>query len=161
MKKIFLSIGIVLLAQTICYAALSTNSIGYYKLESDGTDSVGTVGTISGTAPTYNSTAGKINNGASFVAASSQYLNSVNYVGSNDWTTCFWYNPQSVTSAQIVISKDDVATKRIYSFYHDAGNSMTLFAWGTAQAFHQTTTSASGMSIGTWYYCLERRSIFI
>lgn len=128
--------------------ALTDNIVSYYKLESDGSDSVGT-NTLTGTNPTF--TTGKIGNGASFTATSSQYLNGSTFAGSNDWATNFWYKPNSINTNQYVVSKDDVSTKRIFGFFHDNANQMTLFAWGTGQAFHQTTSAASGMSTGTFY----------
>jgi len=126
--------------------SLVTNLISYYKLEADGTDSVGN-NTLTGTSPTY--TTGKIGNGGSFASASSQYLNGSNYTGSSSWSCNFWFNP-TTNQDQTVVSKDDVATKRIFSFSFSATN-VILYMWGTGQNFHQTTSAAHGMSTGTFY----------
>lgn len=92
--------------------SLLTNIQAYYKLESDGTDSVGTLGTASGTAPTYN--AGKIENGGSFASASSQYLETAAYAGSyldlvyimgaNNSDTAVTVDIRPVTAGNIVMT---------------------------------------------------------
>lgn len=128
--------------------ALQDNCVGYYKLESDGTDSVGTLGTASGTAPTY--TTGKIGNGASFTSASSQYLETAAFAGSNNYSANFWYKPTTL-SAQGLLCRDLVSgTNRVFTVLTSATD-ITLYAWGTGNVFHQTTTTAHGMSAGTWY----------
>ena len=128
--------------------ALSTNCDGYFKLESDGTDSSGTLGTASGTAPTF--TTGKINNGASFASASSQYLETTAFTGSNNYSANFWYKPTTL-SVQVLLCRDLVSgSARIFSVVISATD-ITLYAWGTGSAFHQTTTTAHSMSAGTWY----------
>ena len=128
--------------------ALLTSIVSYYKLQSDGTDSVGSNTLAPGTAPTYS--AGKIGNGASFASASSQYLNGSTFAGSSSYACNFWLNPTTLPSSFTPVSKDDVSTKRIFNPVFDATN-LTLFAWGAGQAFHQTTGAAHGMSTGTFY----------
>lgn len=122
--------------------------VAYYQLESSGSDSKGS-NTLTGTAPTF--TTGRFGNGGSFASASSQYLNGSTFAGSSSWSVSFWYKPGVTNADQYLVSKDDVSTKRIFGFLHDNANQMTLYAWGTGQAFHQTTSAASGMSAGTWY----------
>lgn len=148
MKKFLTFLTSFAIATGIVYAALGTNIIAYYKLQSDGTDSVGTVGTISGTSPTF--TTGIIGNGGSFASASSQYLESSTFAGSDDWTFNFWFNP-TTNQSQNPITKDAVAgSNRIYNLSFSATQA-TLFAWGTGGNFHQTTAANHNMSTGSWY----------
>jgi len=127
--------------------ALIDNCDGYYKLEADGTDSSGAIGTISGTAPTFNT--GKIGNGGDFASASSQFLESAAYVGGTSWTFNIWYNP-TTNATNNPISRDLVSgTSRVFNLSFTAN--ATLFGWNASGSFHQTSGAAHGMSTGTWY----------
>lgn len=129
--------------------ALTDNNFSYWKLEADGTDSIGSNTLSPGTSPSFS--AGKIGNGALFTRASSQFLTTSGYAGSSSYSYNFWYKPTATNVYQCTIAKDDVSTKRIFSLDHESSNDITLYAWGTGQNFHQTTTTASGMSAGTYY----------
>lgn len=129
--------------------ALGDNALGYYKLEADGTDSVGTVGTISGTAPTY--TTGKIGNGGSFASASSQYLESAAFVGPTSWGINFWYNATTIPSSHSPVCRDLVSgTSRVFNVSFSATQA-TLYGWNASGTFYQTTSTNHTMSTGTWY----------
>lgn len=128
--------------------ALSTNCDGYFKLEADGTDSVGTLGTATGTAPSF--TTGKIGNGGSFAVVSSQYLETAAFVGSTDWSVNYWINPTTLIS-DVAVCRDLVAGgARVFSIVMSALQ-ITLYAWGNDNLFHQTTTANHTMSTSTWY----------
>lgn len=128
--------------------ALGDNALGYYKLEADGTDSVGTVGTISGTAPTY--TTGKIGNGGSFASASSQYLESAAFVGPTSWGVNFWYNP-TTNAANSPVCRDLVSgASRVFNVSFSPTQA-TLYGWNASGSFYQTTTTDHLMSTATWY----------
>jgi hypothetical protein len=126
--------------------AIKDNIVSYYKLESDGSDSVGS-NTLTGTSPSFST--GKIGNGGAFTAASSHYLNGSSFAGASSWSCNFWFNPTTNIDTEPV-SKDDVSTKRIFSFSFSATQTI-LYAWGTGQNFHQTTGANHNMSTGTWY----------
>lgn len=129
--------------------ALGDNALAYYKLESDGTDSVGTVGTVSGTAPTY--TTGKINNGASFASASSQYLESTAFVGPTSWGINFWYKATTMPTSHTPVCRDLVSgANRVFNVSFSATQA-TLYGWNSSGSIYFTTTTNHGMSTGTWY----------
>ena len=128
--------------------ALQDNCTGYYKLQADGTDSVGTLGTATGTAPTY--TTGFIENGGSFASASSQYLETATYVGGTSWSFSLWINPTSLATYNPITKDKVTGTERCWNLSMSASD-ITLYGWNASGTFYQTATTAHSMATGTWY----------
>lgn len=133
----------------LAFAAICDNGLGYYKLQADGTDSIGTIGTITGTAPSY--TTGIIGNGASFSSASSQYLESAAFVGPASWGINFWYKATTIPTNNVPVARDLVSgTNRVFALVFSAAQA-TLYGWNASGGFYQTATTNHSMSTGTWY----------
>lgn len=131
--------------------ALTDNLQAYYKLD----ESSGNASDSSGngnTATNVNSTAyssGKINNGASLVAASSNHFTiadaaSVRVV--NGWTVSFWIKPTSLVNGYVLNCRSGENGWGI-----GTDTSGHILVYSGSGAFGNTTSTAT-MSTGTWYH---------
>jgi len=117
-KKLVASL-LLLSVVGVSSAALITNSSNYYKLESDGTDSV-SGNTLTATGGSY--TTGIIGNGYKFGTK----LNSATspFTGTGDWTINLWATTTTTGSLQWVadIGNSAQAANTIIYFYVSTGN---------------------------------------
>jgi hypothetical protein len=130
----------------------TTNLLGYWKLNSDATDSSGNGLTLSGTAPTY--VTGLFSNAGDFETSSSQYLSvsasSLRVAGSQSFTA--WVNVESWdASAQLrVMAVSDSGAANYVSL-------TTITSSGNKFSFQVSGLSAEVVSdnnylTGVWYF---------
>lgn len=125
------------------------NLQGYWRLESDGTDSSGNGYTLSpGTAPTY--TTGKFGNGADFETTSSQYITrseaGLRFNGAK--TISCWIKPESLYGDQYFVGLWNSSPNNYYQLKIDSSGGLTFQVGGVSGA----VTSDAKVSIGSWYH---------
>jgi hypothetical protein len=131
---------------------LLTNLVSYWKLD----EASGTRADAHGPNPLTDhngvgSAAGKIANGAAFVAASAQsltYADATAPLGDEDFTYALWINQATINpSGGMVVTKDDVSG-RSYGIYVNSGARF----WFNADNPRADVLDAPGMLVGTWYF---------
>lgn len=129
------------------------NLQGYWRLESDGTDSSGNGYTVApGTAPDY--IAAKWSNGADFDVGNSEYLiiadgscANLEISGSQTWS--LWYKPETLVDGNL-LSKRDAAGGAQKDIFIAATGDVAFRLTGLTD---NTTATASGaLSTGNWYH---------
>lgn len=103
---------------------------------------------------TVASATGKINNGASFITANSEYLScssnaSLQMSGNTDFTITAWVNMGSIGATQSLVTKDDdAANSRDYTLDFGIGEGFRFYVQGGG-----TYIVASGVgATSTWYF---------
>lgn len=137
--------------------ALTDNIVAYYKFDADNSnDSVGS-NNGTDTSMSYSSTAGKINDGASFNGTSSRIdVPSGIYnlfTGTSSWTVNFWINFQETTSSykRAGFISSSTLIKGTYWGRASSGDSWTVFASRNNGAGDQQVNGTTNMSgTGTW-----------
>jgi len=141
--------------------ALDTSLISYYKLdESSGnaTDSVGSNTLTNNNSVTYST--GKINNGANFVRASSQYLSKVDDTSldlSANMSVSFWLNLSSLpgtNETQGLVTKDN--TYGIY--YQDSAGTKRFGMFSVLSSSYTFHTFNTTLSTSTFYHVTWTKS---
>jgi hypothetical protein len=129
------------------------NLQGYWRLESDGTDSSSNGYTLTGTAPTF--TTGKFGNGGDFESGSSQYLSIAdascpNLEISGSRTVSLWFKPESI-SLQVLFAK--VAGTAGMQIFFDTTYVQFYVDGLTTNEFVNYT---QGLIAGNWYHIVGR-----
>lgn len=136
------------------------NLMGYYRLESNGTDSSGNGNTLSGTAPSFVSAV--FGNGGDFEAGSSQYLAvaDASQTGldiTGDITISCWFKPESLSIAQMLVTKWDYGNNnRSYSLNFDSSNNLQLKYTpnGSTLTYFNLSSAEHGIATGNTYHIL-------
>ena len=137
-------------------STLLNNLVGWWTLsepsgtraDSHGTNDMTEVGTIS-------SATGKIGNCADFDPNEHFYaLQPVNG-GDNDWTVCFWFNPDLITSPAVLCCSGVYNSGSItgYNFSIGFGGTNQLEASMGVAGSWQTVTATPTLTAGNWYFC--------
>lgn len=139
-------------------SSLLTSLVAYYALESTaGTDATGRGNTLTATnSPT--TTTGKVGNGASLVAASSQYYtiadNADLSMGDIDFTIAGWVNATTLPAAATLFGKwnstGGVGTPKEY-WVGTLTTSVNFFVSSDGSA-QTSKASAATLSTSTWYF---------
>ena len=137
------------------YLLDDSNLQGYWRLESDGTDSSGNGYTLAGTAPTY--TTGKFGNGGDFDSANNEYLliaaaNCGNIKITGDQTWSCWYKPEDIGSDYRLMGiANSGVSDGWMNFIHDGASNKPIFQYRGSGAI-ASIVSDTVMSAGTWYH---------
>ena len=159
MKKILLILSLLLLSTQFAFA-VPTGTVAYYKLESNGTDSVGS-NTLTETGITY--ITGKINNGAKF---GTKLLSSVSpIVGTGDWTVNFWASTTSSGVNQALLemgSSTPSASKSTLNVYVKTTNKLGVQV-DNADIFTGTSTALvdGGLHMVTLKRCGTSYTLYV
>lgn len=141
------------------YLSSDANLQGYWKLESDGTDSSGKSNTLTGTPPDY--VAAMFSNGGDFELSDSEYLSiaDASQTGldiTGDITISLWYKPESVGSTEkVLVSKWDYGdSNRSYSLNFNSSDQL-IFKYsgdGTNTTVFTLAVTTINLTAGIWYH---------
>lgn len=127
--------------------ALTDNIAHYWKLdESSGnaSDSVGSVTLTNNNTITYS--AGKINNGANFVAASAQYYTASSFTITAAFSISLWVKITSTGTTNYLFSSPTISSTSCIELSIRTDNKFSY------SNFLNEVLSASTLSSGTWYH---------
>lgn len=132
------------------YAALSDNTVHYYKFDSSNSnDSVGSKnGTDTGI--TYSSGNGIINIGAGFGGSSWIDYSSATMGFANAWTVSFWAKPSGFGGNPRIFFIPDSGVNGIVIGFNTAGKIFANWYSSTGVAIKEYTTT-NAFSTGNWY----------
>lgn len=129
--------------------ALSTNLLSYYKLDSNSSDSLGS---LNGTDTSVSYVAGKIGNAASFGGASKIDFSTTGYNLGAAFTINMWINVTNTTVRQGLFCKTDGLSNTTSSFICEVGNPSSKLTFTVAAGSGSATVSSgSALSNSTWY----------
>ena len=141
--------------------ALTDNLVSYWKLdESSGnaSDSVGSNTLTNNNTVTYS--AGKINNGATFVRASSQWLSRAYTadlnIGGGDFTVAGWVRRDGTTSWDHVVGMgwDEATANLLYVI--SISNVSMVFEWHDGA--YKNVARTHTMTADTWFFFMAKRT---
>ena len=129
---------------------LLTGLVSYYKLE-DGTDFYGS-NHLTGTAITYNSGNGKVNNGAGFASGTSSKLitNSFSSTGNTVFTLAGWFKSTDNSHPDLVRFFDNASSNGIELDFQTTTGKFEVVAYNGGTT-NPRAISASAVNDGNWH----------
>lgn len=133
--------------------SLTTNITGYYKLDGNSNDSVGS-NNGTDTAITYNNGNGKINNGAGFNGTTSQIVSATNVAIPTNATISFWFKTtQSTTNFPVLFGYVISSTNGFYVRLNSGVNDgKVLGVLQDSDGVVAVVGSISAVNDGNWHF---------
>lgn len=139
--------------------ALGDNCTHYYKFDADANDSIGTAhGTVTGAT----NAAGKINNGYTYVSASSQYIGfGTTAWGTGDvYTITFWFKSSTAATQHLVTRENAGSSGEMHIDLSSTGNITWQHYSSGGSTVLSIASSGTNYGDGNWHFvaCVQNGS---